>query len=115
MNTLNWVKPTTWGAIGGAIAAIAIGFSWGGWVTVGTASQMETASAKAAVVQAFTPLCIARAEQEPGKLVVLREESSWKHKESVINAGWVDNVSKHYRTQVARNCATVLMQGAAAE
>ena len=34
------VKPAIWGAIGGAAAAMIIGFGWGGWVTGGTAGEM---------------------------------------------------------------------------
>jgi hypothetical protein len=50
MNVPGWVKPAAWGLIGGAIAAIVIGFVWGGWVTGGTAVKMEAASAEAAIV-----------------------------------------------------------------
>ena len=50
MTIPEWVKPAAWGVIGGAIAAMIIGFVWGGWVTGGTAGKMETASAEAAVV-----------------------------------------------------------------
>ena len=48
MNVPASVKPAVWGVIAGAIAAIIIGFAWGGWVTGGTAGRMETASAEAA-------------------------------------------------------------------
>lgn len=111
MNVPEWVKPAAWGVIGGAIAAIVIGFAWGGWVTGGTATQMETASAEVAVVQAFTPLCVAKAEQEPEKLVALKEESSWKRDDFVVEAGWVDNVSEQYNVEVARACASTLVKG----
>lgn len=111
MNLPEWVKPTIWGAIGGAITAMFIGFSWAGWITQGTAGKMETASAKAAVVQAFSPLCVAKAEQEMEKLVELKEVSRWKHDDFVIEAGWVDNVSDKYRTDVARVCASTLVEG----
>jgi hypothetical protein len=30
MTVPEWVKPAVWGVIGGAIAAIVIGFIWGG-------------------------------------------------------------------------------------
>src|SRR5215208_8127317 len=49
------VKPAIWGAIGGAIAAMIIGFGWGGWVTGGTAGKMATTSAQDATVLALTP------------------------------------------------------------
>jgi hypothetical protein len=115
MNVPASVTPALWGAVGGAIAAIVIGFAWGGWVTGGTAGRMETASAEAAIVQAFTPLCVAKAEQQPEKLVPLKEESSYKRDDFVIEAGWVDNVSEKYRTDVATACATTLVEGVKAE
>ena len=115
MRVPEWVKPAAWGAIGGAIAAIVVGFAWGGWVTGGTAGLMEEASAEAAVVQAFTPLCVAKAEQQPEKLAPLKGESSYQRDDFVIEAGWVDNVSEEYRTEVATACAETLVEGMEAE
>ena len=115
MNVPGWVKPGAWGLIGGAIAATVIGFAWGGWVTGGTAVKMEAASAEAAIVLAFTPLCVAKAEQQPEKLAPLKEESSYQRDDFVIEAGWVDNVSEKYRAEVATSCASTLVEGIVAE
>jgi len=111
MNTKESVKPAIWGMIGGGIATMVIGFSWGGWITQGTAGQMESASAEAAVVQAFTPLCVARAEPQLDKLAELKGLSSWKQSDFVTEAGWVDNVSDKYRDEVAGVCASTLIEG----
>jgi hypothetical protein len=111
MKVPEWVKPAAWGVIGGAIAAIMIGFVWGGWVTGGTVGKMEAASAEGAIVLAFTPLCVAKAEQQPEKLVPLKEQSSWARDDFVIEAGWVDNVSEKYRSEVAEACATTVVEG----
>lgn len=113
MKVPEWVKPLAWGVIGGGIAAMIIGFVWGGWVTGGTAREMEAVSAQAAVVQALTPVCVAKAEQQPDQLVLLEEESSWKRDEFVMEAGWVDNVREQYRQPVAQECASVLVEGMA--
>ena len=110
MNIPASVKPAAWGAIGGAIAAMVIGFVWGGWVTGGTAGQMEVASAEAAVVQAFTPLCVAKAEQQPDQLELLKEESRWSRDDFVVEAGWVTNVSEKYRSAVAEACASTVVE-----
>jgi hypothetical protein len=115
MNVPASVKPALWGAVGGAIAAIVIGFAWGGWVTGGTAGRMETASAEAAIVLAFTPLCVAKAEQQPEKLVSLKEAGTYQRDDFVIEAGWVDNVSEKYRTDVATACASTLVEAMEAE
>ena len=104
------VKPAIWGAIGGAIAAIIIGFSWGGWVTGGTAGSMATTSAQDATVLALAPLCVVKAEQQPEQLVLLKKESSWNRGAFVIKAGWVANVNEKYRAQVASTCASALVE-----
>jgi hypothetical protein len=105
------VKPAVWGVIGGAIAAIIIGFAWGGWVTGGTAVEMASASAETAVVQALTPLCVIKAEQQPEKLAALKEESTYQRDNFVIEAGWVDSVSETYRSEVAESCAAAVVEG----
>jgi hypothetical protein len=104
------VKPAIWGAIGGAIAAMIIGFVWGGWVTGGTAGQMASASAQDASVLALTPLCVAKGEQQPEQLVLLKKESSWSRGDFVTKAGWVANVNEKYRSTVATACATALVE-----
>ncbi len=47
------VKPACWGAAGGAIALAIIWFTWGGWVTGGTAKTLGDAAVTAALV----PIC----------------------------------------------------------
>jgi hypothetical protein len=115
MKAPEWVKPAAWGVIGGAIAAIIIGFAWGGWVTGGTAVEMAETSAETAVVQALTPLCVVKAEQQPEKLVSLKEESSYQRDNFVIEAGWVDSVSEEYRSEVAESCAEAVVEGMEAD
>ena len=104
------VKPAIWGAVGGAVAAMIIGFSWGGWVTGGTAGKMVTAGAQDATVLALTPLCVVKAEQQPDQLVLLKKESTWSRDSFVIKAGWVANVNEKYRSAVARACASAVVE-----
>ncbi|MDF0603882.1 hypothetical protein P1J78_24515, partial [Psychromarinibacter sp. C21-152] len=111
MNIPAATKPAIWGAIGGAIVAIVIGFVWGGWVTGSTAAQMRAAGAEAAVVQAFTPLCVVKAEQEPEQIALLKEASRYQRDNFVVQAGWVDNVSEKYRSEVADACANSIVEG----
>lgn len=104
------LKPAVWGAVGGAVAAMIVGFAWGGWVTGGKAGIMAANSAESAVVLAFTPLCVARAELQPDQLALLKKESRWSRDEFVIKAGWVANVTEKYRSEVARVCATTIVE-----
>jgi len=110
--TTNWIKPALFGLVGGAIAAIVVGFVWGGWVTGGTAAKMEKASAKEAIAQTFTPLCVANAEKEPDKVKRMLEKSTWNQDNFVVEAGWVDNVAEDYRRTVAVSCAAALKEAA---
>ena len=104
------VKPAIWGAIGGAIAAMIVGFVWGGWVTGGTAGQMASAGAESAIVLAFAPLCVAKAELQPEQIARLKEASSWARDKFVVEAGWVANVSERYRSAVAEACALTVVE-----
>jgi hypothetical protein len=104
------VKPAVWGAVGGAIATIVIGFAWGGWVTGGTSMTNAGLAAQSAVVQAFVPICVAKAEQQPDQLEPLRAASVYSRYELVVKAGWVSNVAEKYRRNVAENCATAIVE-----
>jgi hypothetical protein len=105
-----WVKPGIWGAIGGAAAAMMIGFIWGGWVTGGTAGELAATSARNATVLALTPLCVEKAELQPEQLDLLKKESSWSRDSFVTKAGWVANVKEEYRSAVAGACAKALVE-----
>ena len=111
MNLPESTKPALWGAVSGAVVAMVLGFAFGGWVTGGTASDMQAAGAEAAVVQAFTPLCVVKAEQEPEQIALLKEERRYQRDNFVIEAGWVDNVSEKYRSDVADSCADSIAEG----
>jgi hypothetical protein len=104
------VKPAVWGAVGGAVAAMIIGFIWGGWVTGGTAQRMVATSAEDASVLALTPLCVAKGEQQPEQLELLKKANSWSRGDFVTKAGWVANVNEKYRSAVASACASTLVE-----
>jgi len=70
---------------------------------------MEVTSAESAIVQAFTPICVQSAQEEPEQIAKLKEESSYRQDDFVIEAGWVDNVSEKHRTEVARACADAVV------
>jgi hypothetical protein len=66
--------------------------------------------AQTAVVQNFVPLCVAKAEQQPDQLILLKKESSYRQTEFVIKAGWVDSVAEKYRRNVAEQCASAIVE-----
>ena len=58
MQTPEWLKPGLYGAACGAVALAVIGFSWGGWITGGTARTMAADQSKAEVVTALSLICV---------------------------------------------------------
>ncbi len=59
---------------------------------------------------ALTPLCLVKAEGQSEQLALLKKESSWSRGDFVVKAGWVANVNEKYRSEVARACATALVE-----
>jgi hypothetical protein len=99
----------------GAVASMVIGFSWGGWMTAGTANKIAGERADTAVVAALTPICVEKFLQNTdGKanLAVLQKiSSSWEQGDYLQKGGWVTQpgaTSSDYH--LARACAEKLVQ-----
>jgi hypothetical protein len=90
MQMPTWLKPGLLGAGAGAIALAVVGFSWGGWVTGGSAQDMAKKAASAAVASALTPYCVERAGTADGIAVVtaLKAAATYSRKGIVEKAGW---------------------------
>ena len=91
MNIPEWLKPGLMGAAVGAAALAIVGFTWGGWVTGGTAKEMASDQAKLEVVAALVPICIQQSSQDPQvveTLAQLREASSYQRNDMLMKAGW---------------------------
>jgi hypothetical protein len=106
------VKPACWGAIGGAIAVAVIGFTWGGWVTGGTAETLAKERADAAVVKALTPICVDNFRQSPDaakQQQELKKAYSWERASFVEKHGWATMPgTKSPHSGVARACADLI-------
>ena len=108
------IKVGVWGAIGGAILTIIIGFSLGGWVLGGTAQSMAEETAEDAVVDRLVPICVAQFKQDPEKnkkLKELKEKSSWERDKYVEEQGWATMpYEKEPDSKVADKCNEQIMQ-----
>jgi hypothetical protein len=106
------VKPACWGAIGGAIAVAIIGFTWGGWVTGGTAETMAKERADAAVVKALAPVCVdnfRQAVDAKAQQLELKNARSWERASFVEKHGWATMPgSSSPHPEVARACAELI-------
>lgn len=91
MNTPEWLKPGIYGAvIGGAFVGI-VGFSWGGWVTGGTAYDRAMAMSRDDVVASMVPVCLDIARTDPqrrSKLETIRAASAYQRSDALMAAGW---------------------------
>jgi hypothetical protein len=81
-----------WACAGSVIAATVVGFSWGGWVTGGTARTMAEQSAAQARQELVAVMCVDRFMAAPGagdQLVALQEiTSSYAQSKFVQEGGW---------------------------
>lgn len=99
----------------GAVAAVIIGFSWGGWVTGGTANRLAAEQADTAVVAALTPICVEKFMQDNSAkanlAALVKISTNWEQGEYLQKGGWVTQpgaTSSDYR--LARACAEKLTQ-----
>jgi hypothetical protein len=99
----------------GAVASMVIGFSWGGWMTGGTAIKLADQRANTAVVAALTPICVEKFLQNSdakANLAVLQKMStSMGRGDYLEKGGWATRpgaTSPDY--QLARACAEKLAQ-----
>jgi len=99
------IKFGVWGLVGGAVVAIIIGFSWGGWSTA-DATQKTT---EKAVLASQAAICVAQYVKEPNSQEKLKEFEaieSYKRSEFIEKGGW-DKMpgQKEASYGVARSCA----------
>src|ERR1700758_5129216 len=76
----------------GAVASMVIGFSWGGWLTGGTAKRPAAELTDAARVGALTPICVEKFLQNSdakANLAALKQTSSnWEQGDYLQKGGW---------------------------
>jgi hypothetical protein len=80
------------GMVIGAVASMAIGFSWGGWVLGSTAHRLAADQASSAIVAVVTPLCVTKFLQDgdaKANLAVLQKISNnWEQGQYLEKGGW---------------------------
>ena len=102
-----------WTCVASAVLTMIIGFSWGGWVTGGTARTTAEITALDAVVKRLAPICVVQSGSDPAKarkLIALKEESSWQRGEYVGKQGWATMPGEQEPDgKVAEACAKLLV------
>lgn len=107
------VEAVFWGAVGGAAALAIVGFTFGGWVTGGKATELARTQAEKAVVAALAPICVdnfrhaKNADENFGKLKAI--SYSWEKGTYVSQGGWATLPgSTEPNSGVAQACAEML-------
>lgn len=87
MQIPSWIRPALTGAAAGAAVLAIVGFSFGGWVTAGTAS----ASVRDARTQLAARFCVNKFAAGPdavAQLAILKKTKSWERDELIEEGGW---------------------------
>ncbi|TAJ40006.1 MAG: hypothetical protein EPO67_00495 [Reyranella sp.] len=106
------ISSLIWSAAGGAAVCMIIGFSWGGWVTGGTARKDTASAAQSAVVAALAPICADRFRAQSDsavKIAELTKASTWDRGNVVAKSGYATMPGKKDAdSDVARACGEIL-------
>jgi hypothetical protein len=102
-----------WFGVASVVVTMVVGFTWGGWVTGGTARRMAEASGEDAVVKRMAPICVIRFKEDPKrdqKLKQLKEINVWEQGDYVKKQGWATMPGdKEPESRVADECAKLLV------
>ena len=95
------------------VATVVVGFTWGGWVTGGTARSMAAAAATSGRDGLVAAICVDRFQagrDAHGQLAALKELQGWNRGAFIEKGGWAtmpDNAKP--TSTAARLCADQLM------
>ena len=102
-----------WACVACIVATLVIGFTWGGWVTGGTAERTAAQAATAARADLAAAICVSRFESAPDtviNLASLKASSSWSRSDYIEKGGWATLVGmKQPIDGAAALCAARLM------
>ena len=99
------------GAFAGVVATLVIGFTWGGWVTGGTANKMTSDAVEATQVALYSPVCVERymAKATPEQRAAFAKENDWNRDTVIEKTGFATPPgSSSPNDAVADKCAATL-------
>lgn len=113
MSKYDWVKPGLTGVVVGAAGLAVVGFTWGGWVTGGTAQARADERGKVEMVNALVPLCVAHSgsdnPQVTETMAELKGAREYQRAEILMKAGWATPPGAgDPNRDLAKACATQL-------
>jgi len=102
-----------WSCAGCVVATMIAGFTWGGWVTGGTAEEMVADAADQARAETAAAVCVEEFMRQADagvQLASLKEiSSSWGREDFVEEGGWAMIADEEY-DDAAEFCAERLMK-----
>jgi hypothetical protein len=102
-----------WAFVASIVATMIVGFTWGGWVTGGTARKMADGVSEEAVARRLAPMCVVRFKQDvrkDQKLKGLKETGSYEQADYVKKQGWATMPGEpEPDAKVADECVKLLM------
>ena len=84
-----------WSCVGFVIATMVVGFTFGGWVTAGTAQEMVENATEETRAQLVASVCVEKfvnSDQFSDRLTVLKAADSWDRDNLIEDGGWVQLV-----------------------
>jgi hypothetical protein len=102
-----------WSCLGSVVVALIVGFTWGGWVTGGTARNMAETAGDESRWELASVICVEKflaAPDAQAQLVELKAiDSSYRQRQFIEEGGWAVMPSTDEATrQAADLCAKVL-------
>jgi hypothetical protein len=90
---MDWekIKLGSWGAVGGALVTMYVGFNVGGWTTNGSAEVMAKETAATAVAERLGTICVAQFNRDPAKtqkLIEMKDKDTWDKGRYIDTQSW---------------------------
>ncbi len=85
------IKIGVWGFIIGAIVAMIIGFTWGGWITSSTSQQITKEAVSASQIASQAAICVTQFVNDPKyteNLAAVQKLDSWDRQQFIEKGGW---------------------------
>jgi hypothetical protein len=106
-----------WSCAACAVATMIVGFTWGGWVTGGTAEKMSGAAASTARAELAATMCVSRfmsGTDMVAQLAALKASNSWNRDDLIDKGGWTTPPGAEKPIQGAADlCAKRLLEAKA--
>lgn len=103
-----------WSCAACIAATMALGFTWGGWVTGGNAREMSQSAATKSRAQLAAAICVDRFMAAPdaaAKFAAFKKADYWKREDFLVDGGWVTFANMKEPVEDAADlCAERLME-----